>query len=295
MHPLLNLPTQGSIIWPCYLLADVLPSQSEVKCLAPFSPTTYSALQYAPPLASYSPPPTDHGFDHNSSPATITQPQKPLIHAECTAPLQGVPFIEEISSHTCDHRGATLSIHDITVTIPPGAIPDEVTAHIEMGVTLYGPFKFPDNHQQVSPILWFCVQKDVKFLLPLTFRLPHVLADTSQANITFAKAGHLTYQDTMKRNMFTFEPVHNRESDFTKESGYGYLSSKHCCFLCLSAENNITKDLALQKGYCLHILIEKRSPAYYRILLVFTYFLSTCFEVYAFIIHTSFACIWWVF
>ena len=200
------------------------------------------------------------------------------MRAKFTVSLQGIPFVEEISSYTCDHHGATLSIHDITVTIPP-AIPDEVTAHIEMGVALYGPFKFPDNCQPMSPILWFCIQEDIELLLPLTFRLPHVIADISRANVTFAKTNHFTYQDSAKRDMFTFEPVHSAESDFTRESGYGYLSSKHCCFLCLNAENNITKDLALRKGYCLHILIENRSPASYRILLVFTYFLKTCFEV----------------
>ena len=196
-----------------------------------------------------------------------------------TALLQNVPFIEEIDSYSCDFHGATLSIHDITVTIPPGAIPDEITAHIEMGVALYGPFKFPNNCQPVSPILWFCIQEDIELLLPLTFRLPHVIADISRANITFIKADHITYQDSVKRDMFTFQPVLDGESDFTRESGYGYLSSKHCCFLCLNAENNITKDLALKKGYCLHILIENRSPASYRILLFFTYFLGTCFEV----------------
>ena len=199
------------------------------------------------------------------------------LSCEFVAPLQDVPFVEEISSYTCDDRGATLSIHDITVTIPPGAIPDEVTAHIEMGVALYGPFKFPDNCQPVSPILWFCIQEDIELLLPLTFRLPHVIADLSQANITFAKTNHITYQDSAKRDVFTFERVSNGELDFAKESGYGILSSKHCCFLCLNAE--ITKDLALEKGYCLHILIENRSPASYRILLIFTYFLKTCFEV----------------
>ena len=237
--------------------------------------STSSTLQYAPPLPCDSAPPTDSSFDRSSSPTLL---QKPLV-PEFTAPLQDVPFVEKISSYTCDHRGSTLSIHDITVTIPPGAIPDEVAAHIEMGVALYGPFKFPDNCQPVSPILWFCIQEDIKPLLPLSFRLPHVIADLSQANITFAKAGHHhTYRDSMKRNMFTFEPVNIGESDFTRESGYGYLSSKHCCFLCLSAEN-ITQDLALQKGYCLHILTENRSPASYRILLIFTYFLRTCLEV----------------
>lgn len=232
--------------------------------------TTVPNTRLPPRNASH--PLTDSGFDHST---IASLPQK---HVKVTVPLQGVPFIEEISSYTCDHHGAMLSIHDITVTIPPGAIPHEVTAHIELGLALYGPFKFPDNCQPVSPILWFCIQEDIELLLPLTFRLPHVIADLSQASITFAKSSHHTYQDSTKRDIFTFEPVYDGESDFKKEAGYGYLSSKHSCFLCLNAEN-ITAEIALQKGYCLHILTENKSPNSYRILLVFTYFLKTCFEV----------------
>lgn len=201
--------------------------------------------------------------------------------------LQMTPFIGEIHVHTCDHHGAILSLHDITVTIPPGAIPVGVTEHIEMGVALYGPFKFPANHQPVSPILWFCLQEDIELLLPITFRLPHVITDTGRVKLNFVKINHLdyVYDSATKRDFFTFEAVSDSKSSFInpteKSAGYGYLSTKHRCFFCISAENEgkMTKNLALEKGYCLHILAEKIDSSSCRILLVCTYFLKTCLEV----------------
>ena len=187
--------------------------------------------------------------------------------------------------YTCDNRGTKICISDVRVTIPPGAVPDGVVINIEMGVALYGPFKFPDNHQQVSPILWFCIREDVQLLLPISFKLPHVVTDTSLIKLFFAKANHTeyTYDSTMKREMFIFKTLTDEKSNFTncnlaeRESGYGYLSAKHHCFLCIEAQ--ISKKLALEKGFCLHTLIKKINSSSYNILFLCTYFLQTCFFV----------------
>lgn len=191
--------------------------------------------------------------------------------------LERVPFIDDVDLHTCDQHGKTLSKNDISVTIPPGAIPDGVTAHIEMGVALYGPFKFSDNHQAVSPFLWFCIQEDFKLLLPITYKLPHVIIDSSRRTLAFAKADHFKSYDSTSKRTLLFEFLTDGESNFTKESGFGYLTTKHSCFLCIKAQTS--RDLALEKGYCLHTLIEKIDSSSYRIFLLTTYFLSTCSEV----------------
>ena len=189
-----------------------------------------------------------------------------------------IPFVDGVYTFSCNHKGRTLSIHDIEVTIPPGAIPDGVTAHIEMGVALYGPFKFPDSHHPVSPILWFCIAEGIEVLLPIKYKLPHVITDVNRVKLTFVKANHLdfSYDSSMNMDVFTFKTVHAGESSIAAR--YGVLTTKHCCLLCIDAEH-VTKDLALQKGYCLHTLVEKVDTSSYRILLVCTYFLRTCFEV----------------
>ena len=58
----------------------------------------------------------------------------------------------QLTIFTCDKHGTTISMNDIKVTIPPGAVPEGVVLNIEMGVALYGPFMFSGNNQQVSPI-----------------------------------------------------------------------------------------------------------------------------------------------
>ena len=110
---------------------------------------------------------------------------------DCSAsPLREIPFLGSITTHTCDKHGVELSVSDVLVSIPPGAIPDGVLAHIEMGVALYGPFVFAENHQQVSPILWFCIQEDIDLLLPITYTLPHIIVDINHVQLSFAKANH---------------------------------------------------------------------------------------------------------
>ena len=190
---------------------------------------------------------------------------------ESTAPALG-----SYTTINCNQQGAELSIDDITVTIPPGAIPDGVTAHIEMGVALYGPFKLPDNHQPVSPILWFCIKGDIELLLPLEYKMPHVITDTC-AKLTFAKADHRT------SGGFIFELLNLSNSKFTpskplmNEHGYGSLSTKHCCYLCII--DKIEKDQALKKGYCLHTLIKKKDDSCYEVVVLCTYYLRTCSKV----------------
>jgi hypothetical protein len=189
--------------------------------------------------------------------------------------LADVSFIDEVCVHTCDHYGVTLSKYDVQVLIPPGAVPKGAIVHIEMGVALYGPYKFPDGYQPVSPILWFCIREDVELLIPVVYTLPHVITNIDSVNLKFVKAKRQTH-----KNHFDFEVLPSADMHF-KIPGYGSLTSKHACFLCIAAGNSskVTKNLALKKGYCLHFLIKRIDSSSYRILLICTYFLETCFEV----------------
>ena len=166
---------------------------------------------------------------------------------------------------------------DIEVTIPPGAIPDGMTAHIQMGVALHGPFEFSDGYQQVSPILWFCIKEDIELLLPIKFKIPHVLTDVTGIELTFSKADHKNYTlDANKNRVFSFQPM---TETITTDCGYGILSTKHCCYLCIEARPRIDRDTLMRKGFCLHTLIEKLPPHSYRIIHLCTYFIKTCCDV----------------
>ena len=171
------------------------------------------------------------------------------------------------------------------------AIPQGVTAHVEMGVALYGPFSFADGCQPVSPILWFCTQEGIELKLPMTVKLPHTVMEEQGIKLVFAKTKH--FKDSSDK--FLFKKIHSK---IEKGHRCGTLTTKHHCFLCIQAEakTNICsyllrlfgltgglgfsqKELLLRKGFCLHILIKKEDLFTYQIVVVCTYFLETCFRV----------------
>lgn len=182
----------------------------------------------------------------------------------------------------CDEHGIIIEMDDISVTIPPGAIPSKTTAHIELGVALCGPFVFPDKYQPVSPIIWLCFQEDIEIRLPIMINLPHMVTDIDKVDLKFAKASHLeySYNATKEKEVYHFKHLQDERSFFTNlsdESGYGILHVKHCCLYCIEAKTS--RDLALKLGYCLHTLIKCRDPSHYQIVLVCTFFLRSCFRV----------------
>jgi hypothetical protein len=200
----------------------------------------------------------------------------PATHSYCTS----------FKQFTCDQQGAELSIDDIKVTIPPGAISDR-TVHIEMGVAMYGPFKFLENCRPVSPILWFCIKElDVELSLPIEYVLPHTVTDDIDAKLHFAKTSHSKSANACDAVPYIFERLHDTQSQQShfvrsnpqmKKYGYGHLSTKHCCYLCIEAE--VERDQAIKMGYCLHTLINKVDDSHYMIVLLCTYFLDTCIKV----------------
>ena len=196
---------------------------------------------------------------------------------------RSIPFCNPIEVFPCD-RGATIEIDNVTIIVPPGAVPTGLTAHIEVGIALHGPFAFPKNYQPVSPVVWLCFQEDFELLLPLIIKLPHMVTDTSKVPLTFAKANHCEYgyAYAKEKRLYNFKRVVDGDSYFTNltqenQNGYGTLHVKHCCLYCIHAK--ITPALAKSSGYCLHTLIEEKTPSRCRIVHVCTYSLKQCFKV----------------
>lgn len=190
----------------------------------------------------------------------------------------------------CDYHGKeyTVEDHDITIRIPKEAIPKGKKTHIEIAVTMYGPFKFIGNVQPISPILWLCLEENSVLSKPLQVVLPHFLIglddDEEKAQyhqVTFAKADHGKYTIQDDQMTYHFQPCESHDSEpYFASSGnksYGVLLTKHCCFYCLQA--NKAHNLATDAGYCLarieSFVTQKRSEIY----LSAVYFLPTCLKV----------------
>ena len=200
-------------------------------------------------------------------------------------PLElSVPFVDPIEILVCDSRGKEFinSDHDITLRVPPGAIPDGVTVHIETGVTLHGPFQFPPGTRPISPIVWFCTQEGVPFLKPVEVILPHFLHNWDGLQLGFLKADHSTFTTDDGEKRYIFQPVNDpMELHLENVKGFGVLSTKHFCFLCIQA--NITHDQLPSKAqYCLTKVTPDPWPSMaisFPIHFCVTFLLPTCFEV----------------
>ena len=203
-------------------------------------------------------------------------------HSESTPMVQ---FVDQIDVLKCDSSGMefTNTDHDITLRVPEGAIPDGVTVHIKAGVALHGPFLFPPGTRPISPIVWFCMQEGIPFLKPVEVILPHFLHNWKNLQLGFLKADHSTYTTDDGEKRYMFRPVNDTmEFHFENGRGFGVLSTKHFCSLCIHT-SNITRDQLISEAqYCLTEVIPDPWPAMpidVPLHFCVTFFLKTCFEV----------------
>ena len=188
----------------------------------------------------------------------------------------------------CDYSGLeyTFEDHDITLNIPEGAVAKSQKIHIEIDVTMYGPFAFPRNTLPISPIVWICLlEKDAKLKKPFQLILPHFLTGLTKDKlynhqVSFAKAVHHNYTVTVEDGQmkYKFNPCESKPLFASSgNKSYAVLKSEHYCFYCLQA--NHTPELIRDAGYCLTRIERSASPQRNEVYFVATYFLKTCIQV----------------
>ena len=189
--------------------------------------------------------------------------------------------------------------HDITISIPEGAVPPGAIVHLEVAVALYGPFQFSKGKRPISPILWVCLQEDVALLKPISIVLPHTLnnlnpEDVMIFGIQLAKADHREYITTTEgEREFVFKPYHGVELELksTPNRSYVVMETDHFCFICLemnkrkSTTPEVARQMAMKMGYYLHCIESLQSPypvSPPREVVHFcvSFFLETCRKVY---------------
>ena len=152
-------------------------------------------------------------------------------------------FLGSTQVIVCDSKGGKYEVLEqgITVRIPPNALDTE--AHIEVGVTIHGSFKFPTGQQPISAIVWLLVRGTSTFTFkkPVEIQLPHFLnlsnSDIDEKAEEFG-LGFMTTNEEMDRRqqlIFTEGP---RESVVYLQRSAKVLM-KHFCFVCLSAKDSV--------------------------------------------------------
>ena len=157
---------------------------------------------------------------------------------------------------------------------PIGAVPEGKKIQFEIGIAMYGPFKFVDDIRPISPILWICPLDEVtKLNKPFQLVLPHFLSGNKVQDhqVGFAKANHSNYEE----NCYTFYPCDTTPIFASSGSkSYGILETNHCCFYCLKA--NDTPEIARNARYALVRLEHSRKQEVHFCAI---YFLKTCLQV----------------
>ena len=177
----------------------------------------------------------------------------------------------------CDNAGLdhTIHGHNITIRIPEGAVPPGDKLLMKVGVTLFGPFTFPENFWPISPLLQLCPSEidHYEFKKPLTVILPHFLSEKTIEKLTpgevcFAKANH----NYSEENGYKFELIDTKPMFATSgPRNFGVLQIQHCCYLCLLEGKN------LEGAEYNLVRIEKPLPRS-EIHFLVTYCLDTCLQ-----------------
>ena len=191
-------------------------------------------------------------------------------------------FMQPIGVLECGESGGVYhnSTHNFTITIPQGAVPNDTVIRIEVGVCLYGPFTFPNNHQPLSAILWLHVQNHAgfQFQKAVKISLQHCInigkeEDCQLLELTFMKAN--CHADG--RSSFEFSPAKG-EYHFPVGSDCGTLYTTCFCFACITA--SLQCETFAKVNYSL-VTVEPglTSDVLWSVHFIMCYHLETCLQV----------------
>ena len=168
----------------------------------------------------------------------------------------------------CDHSGFQYSMksYGITLIVPKGSVAIGKEIHMEIGVTLCGPFSFPRGTRFISPIVSLRLLGENALTEPfqLHVTLRHILGE-----LTELKARHHRVQfccndyDSSDPGTYKF---HLNDDGFISQSftgNYGRVITKKFCLLCVTAAD--TPEVQSEIGYRLTRIVctsELKNEAY---------------------------------
>ena len=191
----------------------------------------------------------------------------------------------EVGQHNfiCTHTGHTYwdEKNEVLIQIPRKAIPRGVSLDIDVNVSLYGPFQYPEGLQPISPVVWMCARghEGFQFLKPVSISLPHYLnidrtEDCESLGITLLKSDHKRNE----RNKYLLTPTDmNLEVDPERKRNLKF-KTNHFCHLCL-AKNVSRGDVfdAQSRAQCFCTGVKDPKTLYFYFYI--SYYLPTCIEL----------------
>ena len=176
----------------------------------------------------------------------------------CTLP-QHFTLMSTLSHCTSEGRRFTDEANDFSLEIPEGAIPEGERLTVDVAVSLFGPFQFPEGLRPVSPVFWVCVRdhRNFQFSKPVLVTTPHFLDLENDDNITslgltFLKAGH----NKNSEGLYEFKQTPG-QIDLKTTKKLGVIKMSHFCSLCL-ASKDIPKCLE-KASFCITAVLPEFS------------------------------------
>ena len=237
---------------------------------------------------------TSSDFDHDRSSGSISFTLSPTMLR-----YEG----EELEYHSKEHN--------FSVKIPKAALKKRGTVEIQVGLAIHGPFTFPENTRNVSPILWLCAIPESKFRKPIQVTLPHCILDgrpgslkrrrtDENLSLLFASANLKSSSSSSsssgkncgKRN-FDFDQAEGEDFVFssTQDSLSCSFSTKHLSPLCIVASCgrmlDVVREIASHAVYCVVpvVPVVPVGMREWNVHFCLTFNLPTCVQVY-YISHT---------
>ena len=166
----------------------------------------------------------------------------------------------------------------LCIDIPEGAVPEGSLLHLEIGMCLYGPFKFCGD--LLAPILMLHPKNVVKLSKQIIVTIPHIVEDATDSDveafgIQVIKADHNT-----ETSECIFDSIGECDLCFHPLGGHkcATFSLPHFCFISLQATHGL-KELARRKAYCVCPLLPPIQTGPFTYHLCLTYFMKPFLKV----------------
>ena len=187
------------------------------------------------------------------------QREEIAVASECCTLPQHFTLISTLSHCTSEDKMFTDEANDFSLEIPEGAIPEGERLTVDVAVSLFGPFQFPEGLKPVSPVFWVCVRehRNFKFSKPVLVNIPHFLNiedddDITSLGLTFLKADH----NKNSEGLYEFKQTPG-EMDLKTTKRLGVIKMSHFYSLCLTSKD-IPK--CLEKAlFCITAVLPKFS------------------------------------
>jgi len=124
----------------------------------------------------------------------------------------------------------------VTVTIPPGAVPEGTQGMLKFAGTLCAPVKFAPNVVPVSAIVW--IQVDVKLLKPVKLCLPHFVCVENKSHVNSLNFAKMTRASSSHGYMSVID-----SGDFKVGETFGLLYIHESSYYCIANSTSVSKDI----------------------------------------------------